>query len=350
MSSGVTMSRGRYGVPDLEILIIGGTRNLGHLLALELLAAGHRVTVFNRGQTPDELPAEVQRLHGDRGNPAQLGRALGRGSYDAVVDTSLYNGVDAQVVTELLCGRVGHYVFLSTGQVYLVRGGLQRPFAEEAYEGPVMPAPVAASRDYEDRRYGVEKRQAEDVLAMAWQERQFPATTLRLPMVNSERDHFFRIYGYLLRLWDGGPILLPAGPHLHLRHVYGEDVVRAIVRLLQGGLGKGRAYNLSQEESLAVDDFLSQLASLSGCGLHLAWVDRDLLDQHQLLPDCSPFSDPWMSELDNQRSKGELGVQYTPLPVYLERLVGYYKAHRPPLPQGYQRRGEEIRLAMEHRV
>ena len=39
-----------------EILILGGTRNLGHVTALALLEAGHNVTVMNRGITPDELP------------------------------------------------------------------------------------------------------------------------------------------------------------------------------------------------------------------------------------------------------------------------------------------------------
>jgi NAD(P)-dependent dehydrogenase (short-subunit alcohol dehydrogenase family) len=101
----------------LEILIIGGTRNLGHLLTLELLQAGHRVTVFNRGQTPDELPADVQRLRGDRSDPARLAPALAGRSFDGVVDTTLYNGADAQTITALLDGRVGQYLFLSTGQV-----------------------------------------------------------------------------------------------------------------------------------------------------------------------------------------------------------------------------------------
>ena len=46
----------------MKILIIGGTRNLGHLLAYQLLDAGHRVTVLNRGKTRDELPERVERL------------------------------------------------------------------------------------------------------------------------------------------------------------------------------------------------------------------------------------------------------------------------------------------------
>lgn len=80
----------------MDILIIGGTRNLGHLLTLALLDTGHRVTLFNRGQTPDELPADIQRLRGDRSDPPRFAQALAGRSFDVVVDTTLYNGADAR--------------------------------------------------------------------------------------------------------------------------------------------------------------------------------------------------------------------------------------------------------------
>lgn len=331
----------------MEILLIGGTRNIGHLLTLELLRNGHRVTVLNRGKTPDELPQGVQRLHADRSDPNHLARALNRRAYAAVVDTTLYNAPDAKVIVDLLDGQVGQYLFLSTGQVYLVREESPRPFAEEAAEKPLMTAPTAGTRDYEEWLYGVEKSQAEEVLMNAWQTRRFPVTTLRLPMVNSERDHFHRIYNYYLRMRDGEPLLLPAGNHLALRHIYAGDVVQAILRILQAGIGKGRVYNISQEETLSVDDFLLLLAEIAGYPLRIKRIDRAVLEKLQLLPDCSPFSDPWMSELDNQRSKLELGMQYTPLSVYLRNLVAHYETATIPLPDGYQQRMREIQLAHE---
>ncbi|MCI0388191.1 MAG: hypothetical protein MOB07_05410 [Acidobacteria bacterium] len=174
----------------MEVLIIGGTRNLGHLLTIALLEAGHHVTVFNRGHTRDELPDDVQRL----------------------------------------------------------------------------------------------------------------------------------------------------------RHVYGDDVVTAITTLIQTGAGKGRAFNISQDETLAVEEFLVLLAGLAGYKLQIARVDRTLLESCDLLPDCSPFSSSWMSELDNGRSKKELGIGYTPLPVYLQKLVAHYESHPPPAPVGYSRRREEVTL------
>jgi nucleoside-diphosphate-sugar epimerase len=328
----------------VEILIVGGTRNIGHSLTYELLRLGHQVTVFNRGQTQDELPSDVQRLHGDRSDPESLAEALAGMSFDVVIDMALYNGPDAKKISKLLDGRVGHYLMISTGQVYLVRENSQRPFIEEDDRHSLLPAPQS-KRDYEEWLYGIEKSQAEDVLREAFERGGFPVTTLRLPMVNSERDHFHRVHNCLLRLQDGGPILLPAGDHLRLRHIYGEDVVQAITRVVTNGRGKGRTYNISQEETLSIEEFLNLLAGIAACDLKLMRVPKQVLEEFSLLPDCSPFSDPWMSELDNTRSKMELGMQYTPVSVYLRKLVFHYQSNPSPIPAGYGRRDEEIELA-----
>src|ERR1700704_4666950 len=117
----------------MRSLIIGGTRNLGPSMVQALMQEGHQVAVFNRGQTRDDLPEEVERLRGDRTDPEQLKRALGNRDHDGrefdlVVDTTLYTGAEAEAAVELFAGRAGRYIFLSTGQVYLVRVGGERPF------------------------------------------------------------------------------------------------------------------------------------------------------------------------------------------------------------------------------
>ncbi len=331
----------------MNILVIGGTRNLGHRLVYKLIGLGHRVTVFNRGKTQDELPEDVERLHGDRTDPSQLMRALQGRSFDAVVDNALYKGAEVPPIVRLFNGRVGHYIFLSTGQVYLVREGIERPFHEENYDGRVMPAPKPNTYGYEEWMYGIEKRRAEDALREAWEQQQFPFTSMRLPMVNSERDHFFRLYSYILRLKDGGPILAPSTPNYPLRHVYANDVVKAMLKLIDVGKGEGRAYNISQDETLSLDEFLAMLGGILGVEAQIVRVRRDLLEANGFLPDCSPFSERWMSELDNTRSKRELGMTYTPVRQYLQEIVAFYQTNPPPKPASYHRRRAEL-LLLEH--
>jgi nucleoside-diphosphate-sugar epimerase len=332
----------------VDVLIIGGTRNLGHFLALSLVSQGHHVTLLNRGQTHDDLPTHIERLRADRCDEAQMRRALAGREFDAVVDTALYRRKEAREIVDLLDGRTGRFVFISTGQVYLVRESVPRPSREEDYEGPLMAEPQGSAFDLDNWRYGIEKREAEDVLAEAWERRRFPLTSLRLPMVASERDHFSRIHGYLLRLRDGGPLVLPRPPWLRVRHVDVHDVVVAVGASLATEAGMGRAYNVSPDETITLDAFLDLLASTAQAPQRLVLVERTVLESHGLLPDCSPFSDPWMSELDNARGKRELGLTYTAVAETLRRIVTHYDAHVTPDPEGYARRSEELALAAEH--
>lgn len=50
----------------MNVLVLGVRQFVGRHIVEDLAAAGYRVSVFNRGRTPDELPAVVERLRGDR--------------------------------------------------------------------------------------------------------------------------------------------------------------------------------------------------------------------------------------------------------------------------------------------
>lgn len=335
-----------------DVLILGGTRNLGHVTALAMLDAGHRVAVLNRGFTPDELPPQVQRLRADRANNSGMRQALGTMSFDVVLDDTTYTGAEAQQAVELFANRAARYVFISSGQVYLVRDRIARPFRESDYEGPLMPEPPRNSADHASWLYGIDKRAAESVFNAAWYESRFPVTTLRLPMVASERDHYGRIQGYVARMLDGGPLLIPSdGPGLPLRHVYVGDVARLVTSLVETDAGVGDSFNVSFGDSIGLEAFIQLLASATGSKGHLIRVDREILDAMDLLPNCSPFSGRWMSELDNRKSLemfGSLGLSYTSPQEYLGAIAVDYETRwisAGRMPDGYGQRTAELRLA-----
>ncbi len=328
-----------------RVLIIGGTRNMGFYLSQRLAQAGSDLTLLNRGITKDELPLSIHRLHADRSDHKQMRRALLAKSFDVVIDFVMYRGDEARTVLELFRDNVEHYIFLSTGQVYLVREGLQRPFREEDYNGRTMPAPKKNSYAYEEWRYGIDKRDVEDQLIAAWEQHRFPATILRLPMVNSARDPYNRLFNYYLRLRDGGVILVPETPNYALNHVYALDVVDIIEQLIETGQGRGRAYNIAQDERVSHAEFLAILAEIMGTKAHSHLAKRSELVAGGFMPDCSPFSERWMSDLDNSRSKAELGVRYTPLRDYLREIVAYFDTHAIAPPLTYRRRQAELNFA-----
>jgi nucleoside-diphosphate-sugar epimerase len=302
------------------------------------------VTLFNRGTLPDAFPQRVERLHGDRTTPDFEQLLAGR-SFDAAVDFAAFDGTDGRRAAEVLDGRVGHYVVVSTGQVYLVREGCPRPARESDYDGPVMaePSDPFGKGQWE---YGVKKRALEDALVEAWEKRRFPSTRLRLPMVNGERDHFRRLERYLWRMLDGGPVLLPDGGDRVTRHVYSGSVARAILALLGRADTHGQAYNLAQDETPTLAELLTLTAERLGAPARLVEIPAERVRAAGLDPlVLSPFSGQWMSFLDPARAKAELGFRHEPLRSYLDKIVASFLAHPPAEPPpGYERRRDELAL------
>ncbi|MBI2899600.1 MAG: epimerase [Planctomycetes bacterium] len=316
----------------MNVLVVGGTRNVGYSLTWRLLAAGHRVTLFNRGTIPDPFGDRVARLRGDRTRDP-----LPEARFDGVVDFAAY---DARAARQALGLNAGHTVFISSGAVYLVREGCPSPARENDYDGPLLARPDAPE-DVEEWEYGMGKRACEDVLAGS------AATRIRIPMVNSERDPYRRIEGYLWRILDAGPVLLPnAGGHV-ARHVYGPTVAEAIAGMLGDRRTFGQAYNLAQDETPTLFELVRMLCEILGAPARIVPAPAALLDQEGIRPDAiSPFSTGWMSNIDPARAKSELGFRHPPLREYLSRIVASFLAHPPAgPPKDYAMRTRERELA-----
>lgn len=327
----------------MRVLVIGGTRYMGAELVWRLLLGGHQVTLFNRGRTPDPFGDRVERLVGDR-RTDDFARLLAGRRFDGAVDFAAYDGPDAKAVVDGL--DVGHYVVISTGQVYLVRDVPPMPAREDDYDGPLMARPDDP-RDRADWEYGIGKRAVEDVLAYAWEIARFPSTRVRIPIVNGERDQSRRLEGYLWRLLDGGPVLLPDGATAPIRHVYAGDVVRFALRILGDQQTHGRAYNVCHDELLPLRDVLALLAEAMGARPRFVDLPAPAIEAAGLeVRAVSPFSTRWTSRLDPTCAREELDFTPRPLRQAFDVIARSFLAHLPPSPpEGYAGRAREIELA-----
>ena len=80
------------------------------------LARGHKLTLFNRGRRPKEWPGEVEELTGDR-NKGEVDVLKGR-EWDVCIDNPTSLPFWVRDVGQVLKGKVGQYVFISTLSVY----------------------------------------------------------------------------------------------------------------------------------------------------------------------------------------------------------------------------------------
>jgi nucleoside-diphosphate-sugar epimerase len=324
----------------MNVLVIGGNRFMGLGLVWRLLCGGHRVTLLNRGNLPDPFGDRVERLRADRSTDA-FDRALAGRTFDRAVDFAGFTAGDARRAVRVLSGRVGHLVFVSTGQVYLVRARCPQPSHEDDYDGPTIPRP-ASPADHDDWAYGIGKRGAEDVLAAS---HALPTTRLRIPMVNGEHDHKRRLEAYVWRILDGGPLVVPRAEAI-ARHVYSGAVVRAIAALLEAPPAAGQVFNLAQAEQPTLRELIERIAQRLGARADLRQLPSEALEDAGLsVRAASPFSSAWMSLIDPSRAATELGFKHPPLDVYLDSILASLLAAWPPEPPpSYAQRAGELAL------
>jgi len=326
----------------MKVLILGGTRFMGHLLAWRLVAGGHRVTMFHRGSRTPPFADRVETLIGDRSTGVLPSLLKGR-EFDATVDFGAYTPSDVEpLVGTTLRDALGHYVMISTGQVYLVREGCPKPARETDYDGPVMARPTDDT-DGPQWDYGYGKRQCEDVVSAD----KVRATRVRIPVVNGPKDNQRRMESYLWRLVDGAEVLLPDGGETPMRHVYSEDVARAVAAMLGDERTYGQAYNLVQDETPTLRELLEGMAERVGAKPTLVGVTTEqVMAAGLVMREVAPCAERGMCFMDGAKAKAELGFQPTPLWQYVDRVVAAFLAHpADDRPEGYEHRTREAELA-----
>ena len=327
----------------LAFLLAGGSGFIGTHVASGLIARGHAVTVLSRGRAV--ATAGAARVTADRRDPTGVARALEGRRFDLTVDFLAYDAPDFAWLGHLPPAVPGRVVMISTGQVYLVGEGPTPPYREEASDSPTIPEPAAGTEDHAQWTYGVGKRRAERALERLGVTRGIAGVALRLPIVQGEGDRSLRLWAYLERMLDGGPIVLPDGGRRPVRHIDAGDLAAVLVRLALGPAPRSLAYNLAQPDVLPLRVFLERVAEAAGVRARFVDASWDACRAAGLDDRFSPYAGEWSSVVDPARAIAELGFAGTPSEDYLPRVVRWHLEHRPPSHEGYRQRAVEGELA-----
>src|SRR4051812_39604551 len=139
----------------MRILVLGGTSFVGRAIVEDLVAEGHELTLFSRGQTGADLFPKLDRRMGDRDTGDYA--SLADGSWNAVVDVSGYVPRHVAQASDALARRIGRYLFISTGSVY----DRTKATAEMTEDVPRL-APVRSTEEITGETYGPLKVACED--------------------------------------------------------------------------------------------------------------------------------------------------------------------------------------------
>lgn len=171
----------------MKILVIGGTGFISGRTVQKLMEDGHYVTIFTRGKSSNLLSKQpnLEFVIGDRHDERKLKETLLHGTFDAVYDFVTYEPAESTLAVEVFHGKVGRFIHCSTISVYMVSNEIQCPITEDQDKRPLMPF---WERNPFGMDYGVKKRQCEDVLWHAHDEKKFPVTMLRPTYVSGPHD------------------------------------------------------------------------------------------------------------------------------------------------------------------
>jgi nucleoside-diphosphate-sugar epimerase len=101
----------------LNVLFVGGTGQISLCCVEAALAAGHRVSIYNRSQTPAGLSRDVEVITG-RFDDDEAYAALGRRSFDVICQFIAYEEAEVRRDLNTFRGRTAQYIFISTASAY----------------------------------------------------------------------------------------------------------------------------------------------------------------------------------------------------------------------------------------
>ncbi len=335
----------------MKIFVIGGTGFISGRLVDKLLDAGHSVTTFTRRSVPSSQSADgkLTVCHGDRKNADSLREALGRKSFDAVIDMVAYGPADSRTSIEVFGGRTGRFVHCSTVSVYMVSDQVHCPITEDQHDRPLM---SHWPRNPFGMDYGIDKRSCEEVLWAAHDEEGFPVTILRPTFVSGPGDPARRDHFWIERILDGAPMLVPGSGDYAFQQVFVDDVVQAFVSVLGQPASVGRAYNVASEDVYSLNDYLLRLADLLGHSPALVHVDQEVFDCLALSisteGDVFPFNTRRTAVFSLDQIKSDIDYRSTPFEDWMSRTIEWFGA-RGEHSLGYERRDQEIVVAEKWR-
>lgn len=291
----------------MKILVIGGSYFYGRVFVMEA-AKEHDVTVVNRGTYSMESFGVTQ-VTGNRGD-ASLWQAVTT-DYDVLVDFCGYKEGDVANVLEHIAGRIGHYIFISTVDVY------QRGLSGYKDESTLL-----ETRRFpgEAGEYIMGKVALERELAQVCGQRDIPYTILRPAILYGPFNYAPRESVFIQLMVQQGLLPRITGADGRFQLIYVKDAAQAVIKCMGNDKAFGQSYNLCGDEVVTYDMLADAL--LKGAGK----IKKDRKEtpirqlpmtvqeaEQQGLPLSFPVTEEETELCSNEKSKAELGMEYISL-------------------------------------
>ncbi len=322
----------------MRVLMIGGVSFIGLAVTRELLAHGHEVALYHRGQTKPDATSGATHIHGDRDDLETARPQIEAFHPNVAIQMIAMTEAHATAFTRALRGIVDRAVVISSQDVYRAFGhvnGIEK--------GPPDATPLSEDAPLRERLYpyrGDQPRAVDDptrwmdeydkilVERMVMSEPTLPCAVIRLPAVYGPNDRQRRFRQWLKRMDDGRPAILMDAAEARWRWTFGyvEDVAHAITLAALAPRSAGRIYNVGEREPLSLEERARAVAEAAG------WRGRIVLAPPGMLSEPLRMGVATDQDVivDSARIRTELGyVEPTPLAETYARAVAWERANPP---------------------
>jgi nucleoside-diphosphate-sugar epimerase len=250
----------------MRVLFIGGTGIISSACSRLAIERGIDLYLFNRGNTTRrEAPEGARVLHGDIRDRGSAQEALGKHTFDAVVNWIAFTPEHIQTDLDLFSGRTGQYIFISSAS---------------AYQTPPGSLPVTESTMLDNPfwQYSRNKIACEEMLVRAYRESKFPMTIVR-PSHTYDRTLLPFEGGYTVigRMRQGKKVVVPGDGTSLWTMTHHKDFAKGFVGLLGLPAAIGDAIHITSDEWLSWNQIHEILACAAGTEARLAHIPSELI-------------------------------------------------------------------------
>jgi 2'-hydroxyisoflavone reductase len=257
----------------MKILILGGTKFLGRHLVDAALAAGHEVTLFNRGKTNPTLFSNIETIIGDR--EQDIEKLSGR-EWDAVIDVAGYLPRSVRLSAQGLERAVKKYVFISSLSVY---ADFKKAGMDESY--PVGKLEDESVEEITGETYGPLKALCEKVVQETFGGDR--PLIIRPGLIVGPYDPTDRFTYWPMRVKRGGDMITPDKPQTPIQIIDVRDLAGFTITLIEDNASG--IYNATgPDRELMMGEFLDACKRVSGSVAAFHWASREFLQEHEVQP------------------------------------------------------------------
>jgi nucleoside-diphosphate-sugar epimerase len=277
----------------LNILFIGGTGQISLPAVEQSVAAGHKVTVLNRGKTKVPLSAGVATVTGEVGDTSGYANLAGL-TFDVVCQFRVYTAEQMRHDIETFTGRAGQYVFISSASAYQKPARHYIITERTPLENPYW--------EYSRNKIACEQM-LRDQSALPWTIVR-PSHTVRtgLPVQIGNHDAGVR------RMLEGKPIVVTGDGTSLWTLTRSEDFCRPFVRLFGNPKAVNDDFQITNDRSFTWDEITQAIARGVGATARIVHVPTDTLIRYNKAWEGPLMGDKsWSVIFDNSKIKRVAG-------------------------------------------